>query len=502
MTIKLFCVAMSKANAPILKALTEQAGGAVELVLHIGGTDADFKGTSLSRMTRKAGQRGHLMQGDFHAGAAMALFQSPEYGRAMMEFAAHLERRDAINDARPHRIRHVQEYVDYFHILADALARQIAESGATHALFFEIPHLGYDSIAYQLTRALGLKTLVLTQAQFDGKFVSMADLDDLGYFPSVAAPPFAIDQSERPELFYMKGVGQEKTRAGRLSLSEGARILASQLYRDPRSLLAPGHLLGLLKRARRIREGLPDWRDPFAGFFHQRDLAYFEHLLEHEDGPVDLDGDYVYFPLQYEPEMTTGALGGLYADQALAIEHLADMLPEGVRILVKENPKQMGHNRGPMFFHRLRRIPAVQFLPSHISTHVLTAKARFVACVTGTAGWEAIRQGKPALTFGRAWYRGLPGVVPYAPGLNYEQIANLTWDHAALEARCGALNARLHDGYTNRHYLKVAPETDPQENAARCAGQVLELLQGHIPPTFAPESDPAREDVEKPVSRG
>lgn len=502
MTIKLFCVAMSKANAPILKALTEQAGDAVELVLHIGGTDADFKGTSLSRMTRKAGQRGHLMQGDFHAGAAMTLFQSPEYGRAMMEFMAHMERRDAINDALPHRIRHIHEYVDYFHILADAMARKITESGATHALFFEIPHLGYDTIAYQLARAMGLKTIILTQAQFDGKFLSMTDLDDLGYFPSVAAPPFAIDQSERPDLFYMKGVGQEKTRTGRLSLSEGARIVASQLYRDPASLLAPGHLLGLLKRARRIREGLPDWRDPFAGFFHQRDLAYFEHLLKHEDDAVDLDGDYVYVPLQYEPEMTTGALGGIYADQALMIEHLADMLPEGVRILVKENPKQGGHNRGPMFFHRLRRIPAVQFLPSHISTHVLTAKARFVACVTGTAGWEAIRQGIPALTFGRAWYRGLPGALAYAPGMTYAQVANLTWDHAALEARCGALIARLHDGYTNRHYLRVAPETDPEANAVVCAGQLLALLSGQTAPTFAAPPEHPREDIETAALRG
>jgi capsule polysaccharide export protein KpsC/LpsZ len=33
-----------------------------------------------------------------------------------------------------------------------------------------------------------------------------------------------------------------------------------------------------------------------------------------------------------------------------------------------------------------------------------------VATVTGTAGWEAINRGTPAITFGSAWYRDAPGV--------------------------------------------------------------------------------------------
>jgi hypothetical protein len=243
----------------------------------------------------------------------------------------------------------------------------------------------------------------------------------------------------------------------------------------------------LISRARAVANNMPDWRDPFAGFFHQRDLAYFEHLLTLEDGEIDLSGDYVYFPLQFEPEMTTAALGGIYADQALAIEHLADMLPPGVRILVKENPKQAGHARGPMFFHRLRRIEAVQFLPSFANTHELTAQARFIATVTGTVGWEAIRQGIPALVFGKAWYRSLPGAVPFRSDLEYHQIAGLTWDHTELERRTGELVAGMHDGHINRHFLKVA-EVDQQANALGVAGQIVDLLTGTRKLTFSSET--------------
>ena len=485
MTIRLMCVAMSKSNAKIIEQIKALAPDEMTVALHIGGTEADFKGTSLSRMSRKQGRAGHMMTDDRHTGAAMVLFQSPHYPEAMTEFVTHLERRDAINDPRPHPIRHLHEYCDYFHILADAMARRMTEAAVTHVLFFEIPHLGYDTIAYQLARAMGLRVVILTQSQFPEKFASMADLDHLGYFPAGDAPPLPIDQTQRPDLFYMKGVGQEKTRSGHLSARSALTILASQVWREPAALLKPSRLFALLARARSASAGLPDWRNPFAKFFHIRDLAYFEHLLQYEDAIVDLSGDYVYFPLQYEPEMTTGALGGFYADQALAIEHLADMLPEGVRLLVKENPKQGGHNRGPMFFHRLRRIPALQFLPSHANTHALTANARFVACVTGTAGWEAIRLGKPALTFGRAWYRGLPGVVQYHPGLRYNDVADLRWDHATLEARCGAMIARLHDGYVNRHYLKVVA-ADVSDNAARCAKQIRDLLTGKIEPSYSP----------------
>ena len=487
MTIRLVCVAMSKSNLPIIEQIKAISPSSLQVVLEIGSEKADYKGTSLSRMTRKRGKSGHLMEKDAHSGAALPVFQSPDYKQNMVEFISHLERRDVLNDPFPHPIRQLSEYLDYFHILADALATKITEAKATHIIFFEIPHLGYDTIAYQIARALDLKIIILTQAQFDGKFLSMPNLDMLGKFSDRVAQDYQIDRSERPDLFYMKGIGQNKTKSGHLSFSMISRILAGVAWHHPSALANPIYLLKILSRARAVANNMPDWRDPFSGFFHLRDLAYFEHLVTLEDGKIDLSGDYVYFPLQFEPEMTTAALGGIYADQALAIEHLADMLPPGVRILVKENPKQAGHARGPMFFHRLRRISSVHFLPSFANTHELTAHARFVATITGTAGWEAIRQGIPALVFGRAWYLDLPGAVPFHRDLEYQQIAGLTWDHAELERRTGALIAGMHDGHINRHFLKVA-QVDQVGNARNVAEQVIDLLTGKRKMTFDAEA--------------
>ena len=120
--------------------------------------------------------------------------------------------------------------------------------------------------------------------------------------------------------------------------------------------------------------------------------------------------------------MSTSTLGGNYSDQLLAIEHLSSILPDDSWIYVKENPKQTGAMRGPKFFDRLDRIPNLEFLPSYANTHDLIDNSDFVATVTGTVGWEAIRKGKNVLVFGMPWYRNLPGAIQFHQGITYGMI--------------------------------------------------------------------------------
>jgi hypothetical protein len=48
-------------------------------------------------------------------------------------------------------------------------------------------------------------------------------------------------------------------------------------------------------------------------------------------------------------------------------------------------------------------------VPTDASTDGLLARAKVVATMTGSVGWQAICLGIPALVFGAAWYRDIDG---------------------------------------------------------------------------------------------
>lgn len=485
--IRLFAVSTSGNTDAMLHRMIALSNGAVELALHMGDVTADLKGSSLARMDMRAGRAGHPMGARF-SGAARAVMECPDFESHLEEFVDHLQRRSPMGAYRAHALRGLQDYADYYHILADVLAERMVAAGVTHCLFFNVPHLAYDTVALHVAQALGLKVTIITQSLFPARFFSMERVEDLGAFPRGGGAPMAIEKGKVDALFYMKGIKQEREEGGRAGLAAYVQLAAFLLFHGRLCGLNPFHVARLVRDMRRVYGALPKWRDPFARFFHTDALAYFDHLARFEDAELDLNGAFVYFPLQLQPEMTTAALGGIYRDQALAIEHLSAILPEGVRILVKENPKQGHYQRGPMFFHRLARLANVEFLPSWANTHELTAKAVFVAAVTGTVGWEAIRMGKPALVFGKAWYRQFPGVVEFSDAVDYAAVRDLTWDHADLEAAAGDLLARSHEGVIERHYVPLAETRDGGYDAAAvaeaAAAEILSLVTGASAQTF------------------
>ena len=215
----------------------------------------------------------------------------------------------------------------------------------------------------------------------------------------------------------MKGVQQGRQETGTITLAAIVRMFVSLMLKRPQRAVNPAFFAKMIRRTRADIAAFPKWRKPFSKLFHENELEYLERLAPFETHEVDLNGDFVYFPLQLQPEMTTASLGGKFRDQAYAIERISKILPPNVRILVKENPKQGAYMRGQMFFRRLARIPYVTIVPTWTDTHALTDRSEFVAAITGTVGWEAIRQGKPALVFGNAWFQTLPGVHEYSDAI-------------------------------------------------------------------------------------
>ncbi len=485
MTIRLLCVSTADNTDRILEALVENSKD-IELSLHFGNDMADFKASSLSRMDTRKGKRGHLMREKYYAGENYELLSSPIFRESMERTVDQLYRYSDGYRYRSNNLKNLQDYLDYFYILSDTLAQQIKEEKITHALFFNVPHLVCDTILYDLCKCLDIKTVVITQSIFPGKYFSMSAVEDYGFFDGKKskAVPMAIDKEQNVDLFYMKDVGQSPDNGGKLSYKDIFNILAYVLLKKPSMFLRPFDFMDMLKRVKKIYAGFPAWRDPFSKFFHENEMAYFEHLMEYENQQINIEQRFIYFPLQLQPEMTTSSLGGKFRDQLLAIEELARMLPSDVKIYVKENPKQGAYSRGPLFFHRLNRIPSVVFMPSFANTNTLIAHCEGVATITGTVGWEAVRKGKKAIVFGKTWYSSFPGVFRWSNKLKYADIEKAEIEHSKLEKIAGALVDACHDGVIERHYVKIDKGHDVDKNITSVVKTLKELLVDKVPTVF------------------
>lgn len=146
----------------------------------------------------------------------------------------------------------------------------------------------------------------------------------------------------------------------------------------------------------------------------RHELKVLQRRHDAEVGPRP-NAPYFYFPLHYQPEATTSPYGGLFADQLSAIQAVASSLPDGVILVVKEHPSQFmrrmhghgGRYRG--YWKEIKEFKNVVIVDVKESSEELIKNCIGVVTVTGTAGWEALVNGKPCILFGNAWYSECSG---------------------------------------------------------------------------------------------
>jgi capsule polysaccharide export protein KpsC/LpsZ len=124
----------------------------------------------------------------------------------------------------------------------------------------------------------------------------------------------------------------------------------------------------------------------------------------------DLNQDFIYVALHYQPECTTCPMGGAFVDQYLMIDILAKSIPRTMRLYVKEHPVQRSNGRSVQFYEDILKLPNVYLVSQETSTFDLIRNAFAVATVTGTVGWESLFFMKPVLMFGEFFYKHAIGV--------------------------------------------------------------------------------------------
>jgi hypothetical protein len=114
---------------------------------------------------------------------------------------------------------------------------------------------------------------------------------------------------------------------------------------------------------------------------------------------------YVYFPLHVVDDYKIKRVIPHCVDQASIVEQVADALPPGCDLVLKEHPMSLGRNSIALL-RRLRRRANVRLVGPYTGSHELVRGSAAVAVISSTVGLEALLYEKPVLTLGEPFYSG------------------------------------------------------------------------------------------------
>ncbi|HWT94986.1 MAG TPA: hypothetical protein VN238_18460 [Solirubrobacteraceae bacterium] len=122
--------------------------------------------------------------------------------------------------------------------------------------------------------------------------------------------------------------------------------------------------------------------------------------------PLDAsDRPFVYFPLHVTDDYKIKRVIPHCVDQASIIELVAEFLPEGIDLVLKEHPMSIGRN-GLALLRRLSAKRNIRLVDPYTSSHELIRRSQAVAVISSTVGLEALLHGHPVMTVGQPFYGG------------------------------------------------------------------------------------------------
>ena len=279
----------------------------------------------------------------------------------------------------------------------------------------------------EVCRMRGIPFRVLTYTRIgDGHVL---DEDAPGRLPLVARRFEQARDGYSPFAPSLLAAAREHLKAFRAAPVAPKSMVVTSMPSHPFSALAAGvrfllHLmLFCLKEACHGRPpGVQATRQLFKVWITLR--RRFERLIHFS--PIEtLPRDFIYFPLHIDPEASTMVLSPWHTDQLAIIESVAKSAPAHFRIAVKEHAPMLGlRPRG--YYRQIARMPRVTLLHPQHSSFDLIAKAALTVTITGTAAWEAILLGRPALIIGDSPF------LPIGEGFVYER--DLTRFPRAIES--------------------------------------------------------------------
>jgi len=281
----------------------------------------------------------------------------------------------------------------------EAIRRTVAHFRALERIFDDVqpdvalPEVGNETIriaAHLIANARGIPALFMLHTIFPNPVRVYVD--------TLHAPIAPVD--ELRELTPEERAELDAFRASFTAAETPIRQHRSVPVEARRVKVFAGHVLrrltddrdnDYLRPWRLLRQNAADWlRARFARPFYDR---------------LDPGRPVVYFPLHVTDDYKIQRVIPHCADQAALVEQVADALPQGHDLVLKEHPMSVGRNSIGLL-RRLRERPNVRLVNPYTSTHELIRRSEAVVVISSTVGLEALLYEKPVLTLGEPYYSG------------------------------------------------------------------------------------------------
>jgi hypothetical protein len=281
-------------------------------------------------------------------------------------------------------------------------------------LLNSLPHTAFTYVIYALAKLFGIKVIMFDSAHV-GEPISDRMLMYIDSWKKSAVLEKTLEKN-REKNFSLTDLSQD-LQDYYLLHTKGATDPTPVYIKDDRKLYSFSNtmLLKIKIILRSVKDGT--LFEKIFSFITKISKENIKQEYQNVQKEAGMKQRFVYLPLHYQPECTTNPLGYIFSDQILMIEILSASLPPGWLLYVKEHPTQWlirGLNffssRYRGYYKRIARLANVRLVPIKTDNYALIRHAQAVATVTGTAGFEALIRGKPAILFGYSWYMDCPGV--------------------------------------------------------------------------------------------
>jgi hypothetical protein len=282
-------------------------------------------------------------------------------------------------------------------------------------LFFSTtPHFPVDIILFYTAKYFSLNIIILSRTDFNNQFFFRNDWQNIHFFNNDILyndKKFKIDTNMDSKFV------QHGKNLNNLSISSLKRnVLDKNIFKKYFYLIK--HSVHVFKSKNEYSSlflnnniDLPTIIKLHFKRYNENKILY-KSYIKYSIKP-DLTSDYLYFPLHFQPERTTDPEGMFFSNQLIALQLLRSTLPQNIKIFVKEHPRQFDplipdlrklYSRSKLFYKKILNLPNTYLINIDTNSNDLIYHSKFVATITGSAGWEGALKGKPVFIFGRPWY--------------------------------------------------------------------------------------------------